>query len=115
MKDNNHRNYSISNDIKKLKMTKKSKINLMISIFLVTLFSIFFIMNIIIHSKLESIELKLYTNRKNYFFSIFFFNNDDSEFLKRFRIIIYIKYITLLFNIIKNHNSRSSPFLGIKK
>ena len=57
--DDNSKQSSILNDnLKKLKLTKKSKINLTISIILVILFSIFFILSIIIHSKLESIELK---------------------------------------------------------
>ena len=117
--DDNSKQSSILNDnLKKLKLTKKSKINLTISIILVILFSIFFILSIIIHSKLESIELKLYKNRENYFFPIIYLDNDIDTY-KIFRnttdiileilsdlefLIIYINIIYLILH----------PFIGLK-
>ena len=73
MEDNILKFNSVSNDnVKKLNLSKKFKINLGISIFIIASFSLFFIFNIIIHSKLESIELKICKNKKNYFFLLFF-------------------------------------------
>ena len=117
--DDNSKQSSILNDnLKKLKLTKKSKVNLTISIILVILFSIFFILSILIHSKLESIELKLYKNRENYFFPIIYLDNDIDTY-KIFRnttdiileilsdlefLIIYINIIYLILH----------PFIGLK-
>ena len=84
MDENSKYNPKLKNIMKKLKLTKNSKINLAISIFFITLFFIFFILNIIIHSKLETIELKLYKNRENLFFPIIFLDK-NVETLKTLR------------------------------
>lgn len=101
----------------KLKLTKKSKLILLLRTLIITLFSIFFAMNIIIYSKLESIELKLYNRKSYYFFSLIFPN--DLMLSKKFKI--YINNIT---NIISGLNSlivynsiiylTFHPFIGLK-
>ena len=109
--------FNSSDSTKKLNLSRKFKINLLISVFIIASFSLFFIFNIVIHSKLESIELKIYKNRKNHFFSFIFF--DDIELLKTFKSIIYvllqllsglellIVYINIIYLIIH-------PFIGLK-
>ena len=119
MEDNILKFNSVSNDnVKKLNLSKKFKINLGISIFIIASFSLFFIFNIIIHSKLESIELKICKNKKNYFFS-FIFLDDDIELLKFFKSIIYailevlsgIEFLIIYINIIYLN---IHPFIGLK-
>jgi len=107
MDENSKYNPTLTNNVKKLKLTKNSKINLAISIFLVTFFSIFFILNIIIHSKLEAIELKLYKNRENLFFPIIFLDK-NVETLKTLRkvtdivlkILADLEFLIIYINII---------------
>ena len=54
----------------KLNLNKKTKINLTLDFTLVTLFSIFFIMNIFLFSKMELIEQKLYKIKNHNYFSL---------------------------------------------
>ena len=102
----------------KLKLTKKSKQILALRTLIITLFSIFFAMNIIIYSKLESIELKLYNRKKYYFFSLIFQNN-DLMLSKAFKT-----YVNNIINIIAGLNTLTvynsiiyltfHPFIGLK-
>lgn len=100
---------------KKLKFSKKSKINLSFAVLLITFFSIFFLMNLFIYSKLESIEIKL--SKINNYFS--FMNIDDIHKLETFKetvnilleIIAGLEYLTMYINIIY---LILHPFIGLK-
>lgn len=118
MEDNLTKSNSVTNDqLKKLKLTRKSKVNLFIIISIVTLFALFFIMNVVIHTKLEAIEIKLYKSKKKFFFSFLFF--DDIDKLINFKNIIniifeilaglefLIVYINIIYLILH-------PFIGLK-
>ena len=100
---------------KKLGFSKKSKLNLSFAVLITTFFSIFFLMNVIIYSKLESIEMKI--SKINNFFS--FFTIDDLHDLETFKrsidsvIFIFadIEFLTLYINIIY---LVFHPFIGLK-
>ena len=104
---------NIRNNFYKLKLTKKSKWNLALKIIIIALFSIFFAMGILIYSKLESIELKLYS-KSLYNLSIDYLQI-SSSFKSTISIIliiiigldsitIYMSFIYLVFH----------PFIGLK-
>ena len=101
----------------KLKLTKKSKLNLILRTIIITLFSVFFAMNLILYSKLESIELKLYNQKKYYFFSFLLSNNIMVS--QKFKLYID-KVISILasLNTLNVYNSivylTFHPFIGLK-
>ena len=116
MENNLIRNKS-AEPAEKLNLTKKSKINLTIDFSLVTLFSIFFIMNIFLFSKMELIEQKLYKIKNHSYFSLL--KIVDFNSFKKFKkasyiilnifaglefLILYINIIYLVFH----------PFIGLK-
>ena len=101
----------------KLNLNKKTKINLTLDFTLVTLFSIFFIMNIFLFSKMELIEQKLYKIKNHNYFSLL--KIVDFNTFKIFKkasyiilsilaglefLILYINIIYLIFH----------PFIGLK-
>lgn len=100
----------------KLKLTKKSKLNLAFKTIIITLFLVFFAMSTVIYSKLESIELKLYKRKQYYFISFFFSDLIISKSSKTF--------INFTLNIISGLNSLTvyisiiyltlHPFIGLK-
>ena len=116
-KNLNKNNQVLKDQVKRLKITRKSKINLAISISLIALFSIFFLLNVIIHSKLETIEFKMYKNNKNLILP--FIIIDNFETLKNYKIAInvilnilsnlelLIVYINIIYLILH-------PFIGLK-
>ena len=111
-------NFSSNYNINKLKLSKKSKLNLVLRTIIITLFSVFFSMSIVLYSKLESIELKLYNEKRYYFFSFIFSSNlKASQNFKKYASLIiedilaglnsltvYISIIYLAFH----------PFIGLK-
>ena len=101
----------------KLKLTKKSKLNLAFKTIIITLFLVFFGMSIVIYTKLESIELKLYERKQYYFISLFF--SDYVVLSKSSKT-----FINLILNIISGLNTLTvyisiiyltlHPFIGLK-
>ena len=110
--------YSSSNDNTfKLKLTKKSKMTLVLRTLIITLFLPFFAMSIIIYSKLESIELKLYNNKNYYFFSLIF-PNDLNLSLKFKKYVDKVILIIAGLNTLTVYNTiiylSFHPFIGLK-
>jgi len=101
----------------KLKLTKKSKLNLAFKTIIITLFLVFFAMSTVIYSKLESIELKLYQRKQYYFIPLFF--SDYVVLSKSFKT-----FINFTLDIISGLNSITvyisiiyltlHPFIGLK-
>ena len=110
-------NSYIHSQSNKLKLTKKSKLNLAFKTIIITLFLVFFAMNIVIYTKLESIELKLYERRQYYFLSLFF--SDYVVLSKSSKT-----FINMTLNIISGLNTLTvyisfiyltlHPFIGLK-
>ena len=106
-----------NNSVEKLKLTRKSKINLGIDISLATLFFIFLTMNIFMYSRMEYIEQKLYKIKNHNFFSLIII--DDFNLLKKFKKVSYIvfdilagiEFLVLYINIIYLF---FHPFIGLK-
>lgn len=112
------RNYSVaSSNILKLKLSHKKKMNLAINISIIFLFLIFFIFNLVSYSKLETIEIKLYKNKKSNFFP--FIKITDFDSLKNYKtamtiileVISSVNFLTLYMNIIY---LILHPFIGLK-
>ena len=115
--DSVNSNFSSNYYSSKLKLTKKSKMTLVLRTLIITLFSMFFAMSIIIYSKLESIELKLYNEKNYYFFSLIFPNNSNLSL--RFKTYVdYIIYIIAGLNSLTVYISiiylSFHPFIGLK-
>ena len=104
-------------NMRKLKLTRNAKINLVVGLTLVILFCIFFVMNIVIYSKLDTIELKL--SRSRYFNFISIFILEDLGLLKLLKTVVdfilpifagiefLIIYINIIYIILH-------PFIGLK-
>lgn len=101
----------------KLNLVSSSKLEIIINSILAASFLIFFIMNTMIFSEMELIELKLFKIKQHNFFSIF--KIEDFNILMRLKKIIYIilyilsglefsvLYINIIYLIIH-------PFIGLK-
>ena len=104
----NSKNYANN----KLQFTKKTKLNLGLKAFLITLFTVFFAMNVVIYSNLESIELKLYRNDNYYFFpSLNLSLNYKKTIDILMKIIAGLDSLTVYISIIYLH---FHPFAGLK-